>query len=44
MGLTCGRMLLLHRQQPPDMPDNNSAVVNLKDVPTTTAGESVEKS
>lgn len=32
-------MLLLCRQQPPDIPDNDSAVVNLKYIATLTAGK-----
>lgn len=35
-------MLLLCRQQPPDISDNNSAVVDLKDIATPTAGKSME--
>lgn len=36
-------MLLLRRQQPPDIPNNNSAVVDLKDMATPAASKSTVK-
>lgn len=40
--LLCAVCLLLRRHQPPDISDNNSAVVNFQNVATATAGKSME--